>query len=94
MSCDERLSLQQLYAVSLRRWAQIAASSQLFGQATYKRLSLRPQAGVVKLPLGLRPILHLLGLSSTSSILLTYSLFFVAGSMYSLPVTLAMTIDS
>jgi hypothetical protein len=35
MACPERLRLQQLYEVSLRRWAQIAASSQLFGQATF-----------------------------------------------------------
>ena len=34
MACPERLRLQQLYEVSLRRWAQIAASSQLFGQST------------------------------------------------------------
>jgi hypothetical protein len=46
---EERLRLQQLYEVSLRRWAQIKRGG--------------------KLPLGLRPILHLLGLSSTSSIL-------------------------
>ena len=35
MACPERLRLQQLYEVSLRRWAQIAASSQLFGQTTF-----------------------------------------------------------
>jgi hypothetical protein len=35
MACPERLRLQQLYEVSLRRWAQIAASSQLFGQSTF-----------------------------------------------------------
>ena len=34
MACPERLRLQQLYEVSLRRWAQVAASSQLFGQST------------------------------------------------------------
>jgi hypothetical protein len=35
MSCQDRLRLQPLYEVSLRRWAQIAAPSQLFGQPTY-----------------------------------------------------------
>jgi hypothetical protein len=35
MACPERLRLQQLYEVSLRRWAQIAASSQLFGQPAF-----------------------------------------------------------
>src|SRR5580704_8436591 len=34
MACPERLRLQQLYEVSVRRWAQVAASSQLFGQPT------------------------------------------------------------
>jgi hypothetical protein len=35
MTCTEKIRLQQLYEVSFRRWAQIAASSQLFGQSTY-----------------------------------------------------------
>lgn len=34
MACPERLRLQQLFEVSVRRWAQVAASSQLFGQPT------------------------------------------------------------
>jgi hypothetical protein len=35
MACPERLRLQQLLEVSVRRWAQVAASSQLFGQTTF-----------------------------------------------------------
>jgi hypothetical protein len=35
MTCLERQRLQQLYDASLRRWGQVAASSQLFGQSAY-----------------------------------------------------------
>jgi hypothetical protein len=35
MTCTEKIRLQQLYEVSLRCWAQMAASSQLFGQSTH-----------------------------------------------------------
>ena len=34
MACPERLRLQQLYEVSVLWWAQVAASSQLFGEPT------------------------------------------------------------
>jgi hypothetical protein len=41
MACLEKIRLQQLYDAALRRWAQIQASSQLFGQSTYMTEEVR-----------------------------------------------------
>jgi hypothetical protein len=41
MACLEKIPLQQLYDAALRRWAQIQASSQLFGQPTYMTEEVR-----------------------------------------------------
>jgi hypothetical protein len=34
MACTEKLRLQQLYEVAIRRWGQVQATSQLFGPPT------------------------------------------------------------
>lgn len=44
MVCVEKRRLQELYDAANRRWAQIQASSQLFGQATYMRLEVKERA--------------------------------------------------
>jgi hypothetical protein len=44
MACLEKIRLQQLYDAALRRWAQMQASSQLFGQSTYLTEEVRKRA--------------------------------------------------
>jgi hypothetical protein len=57
--CPERLRLQQLYEVSVRRWAQVAASSQLFGQLTFLTDQVRLRVLADKNTANNRLLLHL-----------------------------------
>jgi hypothetical protein len=60
MTCPEMLRLQQLYDVALRRWAQIQASSQLFGQPAFiseearKRMQAERDAAKARLTMHLQ----------------------------------------
>jgi hypothetical protein len=44
MACLEKIRLQQHYDVALRRWHQVDASTQLYGQTTYMTFAVREQA--------------------------------------------------
>jgi hypothetical protein len=58
MVCPEKLRLQQLYDASVRRWAQIQASSQLFGQPTHMTLEVRKRALAERVAAKARLIMH------------------------------------
>jgi hypothetical protein len=44
MPCPEKLRLQQLYEIAIRRWAQVQATSQLFGPPTRMTETMRKEA--------------------------------------------------
>jgi hypothetical protein len=58
MVCPEQIRLQQLYEASVRRWAQIQASFQLFGQVTDMTLEMRGRALAERVAAKARLITH------------------------------------
>jgi hypothetical protein len=58
MVCPEQIRLQQLYDASVRRWAQIQASSQLFGQPTDLTLEIKKRALAERVAAKARLIMH------------------------------------
>ena len=47
MACLEKIRLQQQYDVALRRWHQVDASSQLYGQSTYLTEEVRKRLWLI-----------------------------------------------
>jgi hypothetical protein len=58
MMCPEQIRLQDLYEASVRRWAQIQASSQLLGHPTDATLELRKRALATRVAAKARLIMH------------------------------------
>jgi hypothetical protein len=58
MVCPEQIRLQELYEASVRRWAQIQASYQLFGQPTSMTLEIRKRALAERVAAKARLITH------------------------------------
>jgi hypothetical protein len=58
MVCPEQIRLQKLYEASVRRWAQIQASFQLFGQPTDITLEMRRRALAQRVSAKARLITH------------------------------------
>ena len=56
--CAEQIRLQQLYEAAVRRWAQIQASSQLFGQPADMTFEVRKRALTERVATKARLILH------------------------------------
>ena len=58
MMCPEQIRLQQLYEASVRRWAQIQASSQLLGQPADMTLGARKRALAARVDAKARLVMH------------------------------------
>jgi hypothetical protein len=58
MECPELIRLQQLYEASVRRWAQVQASSQLFGQPRDMMLEIRKRALSERIAAKARLVMH------------------------------------
>jgi hypothetical protein len=58
MMCPEQIRLQHLYEASVRRWAQMQASFQLFGQPTDATLEVRKRALAARVAAKARLIMH------------------------------------
>ena len=58
MVCPEQIRLQELYEAPVRRWAQIQASFQLFGQTTDMTSEMRRRAVAERVAAKARLITH------------------------------------